>query len=220
MNKNLVICPSRGRPFEFGQFLESFRLNSVCSDLLVILDVDDKELFKYDRNAIKSELWVNTTYKTTTDIINASFGMHRRYAFYSVTNDDFVYQTPGWDNILCQKRKISYGNDLLAGADMPTTSVIDGDIVRALGWLQLPTTRFLNGDSAWKAVGHDLNALKYHKDVLIEHRHWSSGHRQPDETSMRTNNAEVVLDDGKAFKTWLHEQKNSDINRIKEALQW
>jgi len=187
---------------------------------MVILDVSDPLIQKYDLKAIQHEMCINNRYDNTTDIINWAFNLFNHYEFYSVTNDDFVYQTPGWDEILCQKRKISYGNDLLAGSDMPTTSVIDGDIVRALGWLQLPGTRFLCGDSAWKAIGHALDALKYHKDVLIEHRHWSSGHRDPDDTSMRTNNAEVVLDDNKAFKTWLHERKDSDIKKIKEALKW
>ena len=213
MKKNLTICPTRGRPKQFAAFLESFRKTSVCSDLLVFVDADDPQYEEYER--VTADFRVNMTKKTTTELFNWGFNLRPNYEFYSCTNDDFVYQTPWWDEYLCQKGKICYGNDLHAKDAMPTTSCIDGDIVRALGWLQMPRLYYMYGDQVWKTIGHKLNALLYFPAVVIEHRHWSALKAEMDETYKTTNASSVYQHDDEAYRAWLHYQSDKDIAKIK-----
>jgi hypothetical protein len=181
----------------------------------MIVDGDD---IKYPHNYLQAEILINNHDRNTTQLFNWALETHPGYEFYSCTNDDFVYLTPGWDDALMLKGHISYGNDLLAGGDMPTTSVIDGDIVRTLGWLQMPKLQFTQGDAVWKAIGHRLNILKYFPDVIIEHRHWSvTG--QIDATSQRMNNSKVVNEDAKAFREWLHNEMENDAQKISRCME-
>lgn len=210
----LVICPTRERPEKFREFLKSFKDTAKDADLCLVIDHDDP---KFNEYCPSSEFIVNYKHKNTTQIFNSVFEAFPDYDFYSCSNDDFVYRTKGWDRALCRKGKICYGNDLLAGKDMPTTSVIDGDIVRALGWLQMPKLQFTQGDAVWKALGHRLNILKHYPKVVIEHRHWSiSG--EPDETSKRTNNTRTVREDAKAFREWLHKDMETDVSKLTRRL--
>ena len=124
----------------------------------------------------------------------------------------------GWDEILCRKGKISYGNDLLSGCTLPTTSVIDGDIIRALGWLQMPTIEFMCGDLVWRDIGSKLGILECRQDVIVEHRHWSAFKREPDATTMKVNSAKQMQRDNIAYRDWAHNHMAHDIIKIQEAL--
>jgi hypothetical protein len=214
--KNLVICPSRGRPEQFKRFLESFKNMSRCSDLMAIVDESDKFL-PYYLNTYQNCI-VNNTSRNVTELINMGFNLKPDYEFYTVTNDDFVFKAEGWDTTLCRKGYISYGNDLCAGESLPTTYVVDGDIVRALGWLQLPKLSFMYGDSVWKFLGQAIHRIKYRQDVIIEHNHWCNLKAEVDETYRRTNAPEVYKADYEVFKTWLQSQKDDDVGKIKFAL--
>jgi hypothetical protein len=185
----------------------------VCSDLLALVDSDDPCFIEY--LDICEDIRVNAEKRTTTELFNWGFWQRPPYQFYSCTNDDFVYVTPGWDKILCQPGKICYGNDLLAKDAMPTTSCIDGEIVRALGWVQMPTLKYMYGDQVWKQIGHKLSCLLYFPNVIIEHRHWSALKAELDETYKRTNASAVYQHDNEAFHKWMKENMADDLAKIK-----
>lgn len=219
MKRNLVVCPSRGRPARFMTFFNSFRATSKCSDLLVIIDANDPEFHNYQTEKFYSECRVNIDRRNTTQLFNWAIHLHQDYEFYSCTNDDFFYHTDGWDEKLCNKGRISYGNDLITGGRLPTTSVIDGEIIRALGWLQMPKLQFMCGDVVWKTIGHKLNILKYVPDVVIEHQHWGTGVCPPDETSRRVNCEQIMTADNIAYRDWLHNGMEEDVKRIRVRLE-
>ena len=182
----------------------------------MVVDADDN---KYPHNYLEAEIVIN--YKdnqTVTQLINSVFNLNPWYEFYSVTNDDFVYQSLAWDTRLCRKKRICYGNDLCAGLSMPTTSCIDGDIVRALGWLQMPRLKYMCGDSVWKHLGLNLNILRYVPTVITEHCHWSANKREIDTTSKKVNSPEIMRADNIAFRDWLHNDMRNDAKKVKDAL--
>lgn len=226
MNEVLVICCSRGRPERLREMIESFLKTSKISSLIIALDIDDPSreenvstIEKYTPQGIKYTLNIPIT---TTFLINKKYfldGFETR--FYSVTNDDFIYHTEGWDVILTDEIKskgkvgISYGNDMLQGKNMPTTSVISREIVEALGWLQLPTLTHLYGDNVWKVIGTGANCLYYRPDVIIEHKHYFAKKVEQDETFLRTNSREMYQHDQLAFVKWMTEQSKLDIEKVK-----
>lgn len=158
---------------------------------------------------------------STTEIINEAYRKSPHYDFYHVTNDDFIYQTKDWDKILMNEIEsrggfgIAYGNDLFNGRNLPTTSVISANIIRALGWLQLPGLKYLYGDMVWKHIGESLGCLYYNKDVIIEHEHVRNHKTTNDSVYEKTNSSEIYESDEKVFSQWRKYYSEQDIRKIR-----
>lgn len=178
----LTICPSI-HPDKFKKMSESFHDTISGKNSLIVIE-----------------------HGTVTEAINQAFKDFPNADYYHVTNDDVEYKTKGWDTKLAMKGKISYGNDFLQEEALPTFPMIDGDIVRALGWLQMP--RLNHGycsDNIWGIIGRECNCLEYKSDVILKH-HW---HHSPNE--------KVYKEDMEEFAKWLM-SSHRDINKIKAVL--
>jgi len=145
MSKILTVCPS------------------IYPDKLIKM-----EKSFYDTITEDNTLYV-VSFGTVTEAINFAFNKYPDYDYYHITNDDVIYETKGWDKILSNKLRISYGNDCIQKENLCTFPLIDGDIVRALGWLQMPELDRYCGDVIWKFLGDRLNILSYHENVIIRH---------------------------------------------------
>lgn len=221
MNKILVLCPSRGRPQQCKAMVDSFLLNSSCSVLKLLLDNNDPYLDEY-RDIIKDVSYTIEDQTTTTELINSHWQYTADcYKYFSVTNDDFIYKTKDWDLKLIKKINgigIAYGNDLLAGQAIPTTSVVSREIVEALGWLQMPTLTHLFGDNVWNYIGRACGCIHYVPEVIIEHRHVFARKAEADETHNHTNSKEMYRVDEQAFIKWIKENSKEDIAKVKEVM--
>lgn len=193
----LVICPTINRSSQFTIMANSFYKNSKCSDLLVL-----------------------TKKGSITEIINQV--NYDGYKYISVTNDDFVYHTEGWDRILINKIEqkgfgIAFGNDGTNNKHLPVTAVMTADIFRALGWVQYPKLDHLCGDMVWQYIGKKLNCLYYVQDVKIEHMHFlfNKGKKEDYE---HTNSKEMYQKDNKVFKEWIIRESESDLEKIRANL--
>jgi hypothetical protein len=226
MLKALTICPSRERPDRAKQMLASFLATAKYSTLMFILDDDDPCLPEYEKflkNPHPICFWRVVPRAPTPALFNSCFESLRDYEFYHLTNDDVIYRTPAWDEsfiatLYAHRGGIAYGNDLIHAGNLPAMPFISGDIVRALGWLLLPTLKHLYGDIVWKYIGEKLNRLFYHKDVIIEHRHWLKDQLLLDESYKRTNSTETYNHDAEKYRHWVLHQSSQDINRAKSAL--
>ena len=222
--KVLVICPTRERPGKLREMIRSFQATAVMSELRILIDNDDPHYTEIINVIIEhnltSSIRTMPERKTTTAMINLAFRSEPGFEFYSVTNDDFIYHTQAWDKILTEEIKrhgavgISYGDDGLAGVNMPTTSVISGEIVRVLGWLQFSGIKHLYGDNIWRTIGQSAGVLHFRPDVRIEHRHPFSGKVEHDATSRRTNHRDLYAHDHQAFSQWLIGQAKEDIEKV------
>ena len=196
------------------------------STMRLLLDMDDPCLDQY-REEIRGRVSVVISQRTTvTALLNENW----RYAadcfkFFSVTNDDFVYRTEGWDvkmthsiNWWGNGTGISYANDLLQGVHMPTTSIVSRDIVQALGWLQMPRLIHLFGDNVWKHIGQRCDCLWYHPEVTIEHRHFFARKAVEDEIYKRTNSKAMYDDDKANYIKWLYGEAPGDIDKVKRLV--
>ncbi len=212
----LVVCPTRSRVDLCKRMLESFCHNkeSDGTEIVLGLDADDPELNGYLKIGGRALV---CRAMTTTEIINSIYAGHEGFDFYSVTNDDFIYQTPGWDLELCKPGRISYGDDLVAQNKIPTTSVICGEIIRALGWLQMPGLTHLYGDMVIKHLGEALGILDYYEDIVVEHCHYLAG--KGDRADYAKSNSKEMYDkDQKAFRSWRDAQAKADVAKVRVAL--
>lgn len=224
-DKILVICPSRGRPKECLRMIESFNKTSKMSSLSIALDNDDPFLNQYvDLISDKASFTIDIR-KSTTEIINSKWKYAAScYKWLSVSNDDFIYRTDSWDLKLLSTLKlhggigIVYGNDLLAGVHIPTTSIVSREIVEALGWLQLPTLTHLFGDNVWHTIGQKSKCLFYRDDVIIEHMHVFGKKMESDVTHKETNSPDMYKKDEAAFLSWLFNESKNDILKVKEVV--
>lgn len=177
----LTICPTK-YPYKFEKMLSSFNVTKS-----------------------KSTDFVMSSHGTVTEAINDMFNYKPDYDFYHITNDDVFYETPLWDLELTKKGKISYGDDGIQAEELPTFPMIDGDIVRALGWLQMPRLNRYCGDLIWKFIGQECGILNYCPGVKITHE-WE-GCGDPD----------AHKKDMEIFANWLP-QAYKDVNKVKEML--
>lgn len=211
--------------------LDSLNNTSTTTDVVFLIDKDDDLKLQYFEFIPESKIMLFDNTKsalfierTLTEKINSAFSLLADdYEYFSVSNDDFVYHTPAWDQKLINVLEdygpgIAYGNDLLQGKRLPTTSIVSGKIVKALGWLQMPSLSHLYGDEVWKFIGNELNILFYVDNVIIEHKHWIKDRSLIDETYKNTNSQQRYDQDGKAFSDWKEGQAREDIEKLRRSL--
>lgn len=225
--KLLVICPTRGRSEQIKKFLDSFDKNSSHKNtgILFCIDDDDLQLANYQKLLGSEWAYMVDRRKTITQIFNNVVNeICHGYQYYMPSNDDFIFQTFGWDLKLMQKIKdnggwgIAYGDDAIQSENMPTTSVISGNLIRVLGWLQMPMLTHLYGDNIWKAIGESLGRLFYCPDVRIQHEHPANGSTKADEVHKRTNSEQMYKVDSKAFDIWFKTRAKHDVDKIVRAI--
>lgn len=222
--KILTVCPTRGRVEVCRKMVNSFLETSTNSDLMLVIDQDD-DVDSYIKISSDQRVryFVNNTQVTTTEMFNKSFRDYDLYEFYHQTNDDFIYRTPGWDikfmeTLNINNGGIAYGNDLLQRHRMCTAPIISGEIIRSLGWLQMPLLTHLGGDCVWMYLGQRLNKLFYVEGVIIEHMHYQANKCVIDKTYLKTNSGEMYVRDQKAFQQWIEEESERDIEKIRLGL--
>lgn len=223
----LVICPSRGRPQQCKAMIDSFLATSQMSTLKICLDINDPCLPEYQDLIGGSVPFVMGIQRPITEIINEYWQFAADcFRWFSVTNDDFLYKTDGWDIKLTGNIKtleagigIAYGNDLLQGIHLPTTSIVSREIVEALGWLQMPGLTHLFGDNVWAHLGQNAGCLLYRPDVIIEHRHFFARKSAEDAIYKKTNSREMYDRDALAFHNWKISDGIKDVEKIKDLMQ-
>jgi len=189
-SRNLVICPSIDRVGPVCEMLSSFYSTQEVSDLIIL-----------------------TAVQPITDLINAvNFD---GYDFVTITNDDFVFNTPGWDSKLISSMNgapgFAYGFDGLNN-HLPTTCMMSAIIPRTLGWIQLPGLKHLCGDLVWMDLGRKIDRLFFNRNVLITHN------QKEDSVYAKTNSKERYRTDGAVYESWRKRQSDADVRRLREAL--
>ncbi len=144
--KILTICPSK-YPEKLEKMLDSFNTTR-SKHTGIIINYEDKPI---------------------THIFNNVFNNNPEYDFYFMANDDIIFETPLWDIELARKGKITHGTDNIKEGINGQFMMIDGDIVRALGWLQMPTLNKYCGDVVWRFIGDNLGILEHIPQVFIKH---------------------------------------------------
>lgn len=179
----LVVCPSK-YPQKLSKMMDSF-LVTRSKYTNIIVNYEDKPI---------------------TKIFNDVFNNNPNYDFYFMANDDIIFNTPFWDLQLAVKGKISYGCDGIQNEGLPTFPMIDGDIVRSLGWLQMPLLNKYSGDTIWGFIGKECKILNYMSSVSISHQ-WHESQVDRD----------IHIADMAEFSKWLP-WSFRDVRKVREVL--
>jgi hypothetical protein len=214
----LLIVPSRKRPEACQELLEQFRKTSVCSDIVFGLDDDDKSIYSED---VLNYAVVNPRMRMGGTLNHIARDNKDSYDFLAFMGDDHRPRTEAWDKILCDaigdKPGISYGDDLLQGANLPTAITMSADIVRRIGYMVPPCLTHLYMDNFWRDFGSKIGNLQYRADVVIEHMHYLAGKAINDLQYQEVNASHVYAKDGLAYEDYQRTQMETDVTLVLRA---
>lgn len=216
--RTLVICPSRGRVEKCERMISSFKKNRYSAEMIIRVDIDDPCLEKYMEFDCPIIGVIPGEQQSITQMINdCILGYEMDYDFFSVVNDDFIYQTNNWDLILGYATRgcgIAYGNDGIQGERIPTTSIISANLIHAVGWLQMPDLIGLYGDNVWKDIGQALGCLYYVPEVETTHMHPLQYRGEKDDIFKKTNSQERYRADYATYLKWKKNDFPALIDKI------
>lgn len=225
--RSLVLCPTRGRPGESREAYQSFLDTKALDDteMLFVVDDDDPKLDAYKDAGLP--VLIQPAPGSMVKALNeaALWALDMTGAQYlGFIGDDHRFRTKGWDeafaNLLDERGGgMVYGNDgYWVNGDIPTQIFMSASIVKALGWMGLPTCHHLYIDNAWRVLGEATSCLFYMPDVVIEHMHPAAGKGEWSEGHKRVNTTAMYSRDGTAFSTWANGMARLDIERVAKAL--
>lgn len=147
--------------------------------------------------------------------LNDLFSQAPNEPFYGVVADDVVPRTPRWDQTLAAACKggIAYPADGFMDAKLPTHAFLDGDMVRRLGWINLPSVKHWYNDNVWMLIGKAAGKLQYVPEVLVEHMHHVNGKAKVDLNYAESWNGQYV--DQANYEAWLKDGGRGDLERAK-----
>lgn len=230
----VVLCPSRGRPEAAAEAYQSFLATKrqPTTQMLIVIDRDDPKFGAY-RNAPVGELWLPTvvpdyprTRRGMVDPVNAvAATLWDTESIIGFVGDDHRFRTPGWDALIEENLELfgggfAYGNDKnWRDGEIPTQIFVSSPILKALGWLALPTCDHLYVDNVWRVLGDEANCLYYFPDIVIEHMHPAFSKGVWDEQYRELNSAATYGHDHDAFVEWMRSGARDDINRVRGAIR-
>lgn len=222
----LVIVPSRGRPDNVAALIQSFNETRSYAELLIVVDDDDELLERYELVMEDTPDWASleiTRRKRLGPTLN-DYAVQNAvsYDVIGFMGDDHRPRTHHWDQRLAGAIArtggvgVSYGNDLIQGANLPTAVWMSSCIVETLGYMVPPGMVHLYLDDFWKALGQRIGRLTYVHDVVIEHMHPIAGKASWDERYAEVNSGAMYENDGKVFQTYLAQTLQADADKIIE----
>lgn len=224
----LMLCPTRGRPANAVQVLETFRdtHQRLSTQLVFVVDEDDPMRATYEEMLPAKNLEINEDVGSMGRALNSSATMHAEigiYDYLGFMGDDHRFRTNDWDETMVKGLEsagggFAYGNDLYQGQNLPTHILMNTSIVGALGWMGLPKARHLFLDDCWKELGFGVDRLFYFPDVIVEHCHPFAGSAPMDEGYERVNSREMIDHDQAIFEDWKVNRRDSDIELVRNAL--
>jgi hypothetical protein len=213
------VLPTRSRPSNCERFIAAWKDSQASTRVYVRLDSCDPEL-----DALLSLTWpsefqvVVGNRDSITLSSNEVFVKYPSEPWYGFLADDFVPQTPCWDQALIKQagsQDISYPNDLANRKKrLPTLPCVGGDLVRAVGWFSFPHTRHYYIDTAWQFIGERLDRIHRMENVIVEHMHPANDKSDMD-TVYREAKAKMS-GDREAYDNWILTQGDELIARLKK----
>jgi hypothetical protein len=209
----MFICPVRSRPHLLKELLISWNLHSAYP-LAVLIGHDDPALdgyldtiSLYNREATNDvevfPIIYPRTSRGTCSALNYFFRMQPNLGYYGFIGEDCVLQTPNLPLVpLANYFAIAWPNDGFAEANLCTHPVIGGELVRAVGYLALPTLYHSFFDNVWHTIGLNLQVLHYCPAVEYDHNHPIVKHRKKDSVNLIADS--YVVADEDSFRTWAY----------------
>lgn len=152
--------------------------------------------------------------------LNWAFAKFPNEPWYGLIGDDMTPITPGFDVKMLEALKpggiVSSNDNWQAENGRMTVCMIDGDLMRALGYWMPEGLWHCYSDDFWEMIGNDFQNWTFLRDVVVETRSPFKNDVQQDGTTkiayMR------MAQDKRAFDVWKREQKQPAYARIRAVV--
>jgi hypothetical protein len=133
--------------------------------------------------------------------LNAGVARKPNEPWYGILNDDHVPITADWDLKLVEACKpMTWPQDNYRGRI--STLVIDGDLVRTLGWISPPELNHFYIDDVHELLAECLGCKRL-EEVTVSHEHVNAGRMAKDKT---WHERPSPHEDRKAYAKWCREK--------------
>jgi hypothetical protein len=224
-----VLTPSRGRPERLYEMVSAVH-DLAFGDVEVWVGLDQDDAGAYfeagftKHRGFRCRIGPRKSLSGWTNFLaGQALNQPEPPRYLASLGDDHRPRSKGWDVKLIEAIEqldgpgFAYGNDLLQGANLPTTWVMSSDVYRALGWVMLPALQHMYVDSAVLELGRASNRIAYRPDVIVEHVHPAAGKTDWDESYRESNAPARYAEDRRAFEAWKANGLVEDVAKI-EAL--
>ena len=198
-----LLCPSRGRPAGLRTLIESVAATASLKqrvEILVYIDADDPNMAGYQetfdalRNAglglgrLEGIVGPPQSVSISWNLLASACGGD----ILMMANDDQVYVQSGWDERLDQATAdypdgiycMWFDDGINAGRHC-AFPIVSRRWYESLDYFTPGVFEFIANDTWIMDVGRKVGRLHYIGDILVEHRHFSVGKSEFDETYRR-----------------------------------
>ncbi len=89
---------------------------------------------------------------------------------------------------------------------------MSSDIVRALGWMCLPSLEHYYTDNVWADLGRNAGCLRHLRVIAVDHLHPAAGLAPAD--AVYASSSEKISADRAAYQEWCRKQLPEDVEAI------
>lgn len=214
MRKIAVLCPSRMRPELLRRAVDSWKLNSVASDIIFGFQEDDEALTRNVQIAEDTKaMHLHFPNIGLAAKVNELCKAMPDYAGYMVLNDDQIIHTPRWDRIILDciatwekehghRYVIPHWRDGIHDDRLPQ-GFMTQELLQVMGtYYPEGYMRHLFTDNYFLFLGKVCGLLRFIPDIYIEHLHFVNGKAPVDANYAETQTKDAYDRDGKLFEEW------------------
>jgi len=185
-----ILCPTRGRPQMVERMMRSVR-DTQAGDVEIILAFDNDDPSRVRQYEDADE--VITGSGTVGEYWNRMATMARG-DIIMMGNDDFFYVTPDWDQIVTNAVEHEFPDGIYVAwtddgsgkaHERCAVPIVSKEWINTLGYFCPAGFRFFYNDTWIAELGRRIGRELYIGNALVEHRHFSFGKMEADETTRR-----------------------------------
>lgn len=172
----LVMIPTRGRPEQCKNLIESFDKNTDNADLVFLTDADDESYKDFDWQG--HACLVTDPRPTMVQKLNsAAYKFLDDYDVMAWYADDNEFVTPHWDTLMLNTLDEMGGSGWVYSwdhrrTDIPETWMVSTDIVREMGWYANPLMSMYFVADSIAIIAKRASLLRFCKEADIPHHHY------------------------------------------------
>ncbi len=200
-----ILCPTWGRPsgaWELAESALAMAADSRRVEIWFYVDFDDPKMVQYlEQLHLGPSLHVLVGEPISVSKSWTILAEHCSGDVLVLGNDDVLYRTPGWDDILEEELQAfpddiycAWFDDMINGSKLCAFPMVSRKWFETLGYFTPGTFEFIY-NAAWIAdIAEQLGRLHYIPRVVTEHLHFSTGKSELDETYQRNRQGQVQRD--------------------------
>jgi hypothetical protein len=186
-----IICPTRGRPDKLLNMMNSVLNNASSPELvefILYVDSDDKS----DYEMIRKKAVIIRSDRTDMSMMVSSCISKASGNIICSSNDDVLFRTKKWDDIIYENLKLYpdnifllHPNDLNKGQKLCTFPIFSKELFLKFPGLlpgNLTNIDFHIHDIFLQLKGLGFNRIKFLDNLILEHLHYTLGKSNMDDT--------------------------------------